>query len=335
MEDVTYKCFIIILCLLAKFADCVHFKECYGDTECEDTVEYTGFSFYSSHAVSYAYKCFNPARNSSPEVNGENVEITNFKPKSSWFGAYIWDMHGAALSPLFVAHRNLSCTEYLLSRVEKDTRLAMEMKHYSDNKVDYRFDFNQTGWIQYNKRYGCAKESLQVNNTRILDTDYESYIIMFSCAESHTNVGFHKAGYLLLIASEANVSELLWQRLQAKFRGFESYESSDYSLPDRTTLLQDRDSSCKSHKVLQNKNVLCPREILRSLLVVQREVILELRRKKQGKHNNKNTIFGSDGAMAYDKKEQVVDQIHMAEISCFAAMSISMALSLYWSHFSI
>lgn len=331
---------LVLIILLGPSSSSFSVKECEGIKDCDTTVEYTSFAYYSSYSVYYSYLCFNPGSHSRPKVLGDSVQVRNFKPRSSWVGAYLLDMHGVALTPLFIPHRNLSCTEYVLSQVA-DGRLSMEMKHYLANKVDYRFDFNQGGWIEYSKRYGCAKESLQVNNTRIIDTDYENYVIIMSCAEVAKGVGHHKVGYLLLVPSNSEVSEELWAKLQEIFFALDDYSADVFTLPDRSTLFSDRESLCSDNKVLGNKNVLCPKPMIARMLENQYEVVKELSKKQkemikaqkaQGKNKDK---VRTNVATAYDKKEKYqVHDVHVAEISCLCTMFVAVAMALYWTHFA-
>lgn len=310
-------------------------KECDHDVECESASEFSALMWHSNRTITLPYLCFDPRRNSTPEVSGDTVQANKFKPKSSWLGAYLMDLHGVALSPLFLAHGHLSCTEYVLTQVDKG-RLALEMKHYSSDKVDYRFDFNQSGWVEYKKRYGCPKESLQMNNTRIIDTDYEHYVLIYGCAESQYQEGHHISGYLLLVQSP-NVPEATWNKVQTFFFALFPYDEQNYTLPDRSTILQDRATECQPDTIQKKNNaVLCPKKALYNMALVQREVVREIkavqkaRLKKKEQHDPH-----SEEARTYAYSIQSWEQdIPVEEISCFVTMFLAVSLALYWTHFS-
>lgn len=308
----------------------VSLKDCDNNQKCENAIESTNLFFYGSTNLLLSYHCFDARVNDTPSVtaNTVQVDVRNFKPKSSWLGAYLVDMHGVALSPLFRGHGNLSCTEYVISQVEAD-RIALEMKHYSSDKVDFRFDFNASGWIQYNKRYGCAKESPQVDNTRIIDTDYENYIIVQSCVGALADEGTHRSGYLVLVKPET-VTDTIWDRVKMVFTGLSVYDIVTYVLPDPNSLIKARPTECEGSKVKVIKNPLCPKKRNYAMLVNQREVVLEFRQMKRRKAVK--VIPGQ--AVAYDRRLQEDYVVPIEQLSCMVTMFISMTLALYWTHFS-
>lgn len=312
---------------------CLSVKDCNKDQECRDGLVFSSLSYYSTRAVIQSGFCFDPRRNSTPPVSGDSIKVGNFKPKSSWLGVYLMDLHGVALSPLFLAHEHLSCTEFVLSRVEAKGRLSLEMKHYSNDKVDYRFDFNQSGWIEYNKRYGCHRESLQVDNTRIIDTDYEHYVVIYGCAESHYQSGFHISGYLLLVSS-LEVPDVTWKRVQSFFYALFDYDGYNYTLPDRRTILADRGTFCKEYT--KKESLLCPKKSVTGMLQDQPVLIKEILSMQKSREKKKEQWDpNSEDATAYIRRIQHEEQdVPVEEISCYVTMFLSIALAIYWTHFS-
>lgn len=312
---------------------CLSINDCNKDQECKDALVFSSLSYYSTRDVILSGFCFDPRRNSTPPVSGDSIQVENFKPKSSWLGAYLMDLHGAALSPLFLAHEHLSCTEFLLSRIDAKGRLSLEMKHYSNDKVDYRFDFNQSGWIEYNKRYGCHRESLQVDNTRIIDTDYEHYVVIYGCAESHYQSGFHISGYLLLVSSP-EIPDAAWKKVQSFFYALFDYDAFNYTLPDRRTILTDRETFCQEYA--KKESLLCPKKSVMEMLQAQPILIKDLvSMQKSREKKTEQWDPNSEDATAYIRRiKQEEQDVPVEEISCYVTMFISIALAIYWTHFS-
>lgn len=315
-------------------------KECEGLPHCAYILESTLRIFYTERFSLLSGPCFDPERNSTPAVNANNIQVQNFPPKSSWFGAYLADMYGIALSPLFVPHRNLSCTEYILTQVSGEG-IALEMKHYAVDKVDFRFDFNQRGWIVYKRRYGCSPDSRQVDSTRIIDTDYENYIIIMGCSEVfyHDSVAaeqepsYHVTGYLLLLKSEA-IPNQIYDKIQGTFTELQVYDWAIYNLTAKEDLLKNRKSDCQQTKV-PNKNPLCPKSRLKTAVLHKKEVVSELKAVQMSKTMKHKKELMSERAVAYIRRLQEEHVVPVEQISVMVLMFISLAISLYYTHFSI
>lgn len=309
-------------------------KECRDNLECQLAVEFFQQNFFSTRGVNFAKLCYNSNPNAtvSNQIPNEVIEVRNFKLNSSWFGAYLVDLYGVALSPLFVGHGHLICTEYVMSRV-KDGLVALQMKHYSADKVDYRFDFNQSGWIAFDKKYGCTTESPRVTNTRIVFTDYETFILIHGCADSTYQDGHHISGYLLLVSEKMPVSTDNWKKITKVFDAFGEYDNSGYPLPSPQELLTNRTELCANTQKVQ-KNYLCPKKQVTELKYMEKEVIREIFDTQKAREKKKEQESLSDEATAYIEQQQEYHEVPTAQITCFVVMFLSVGTSLYLTHFS-
>lgn len=314
------------------------------DLECEDAIRFFSLNWHSTRAMALSKMCFDP-KDIEPPVLAPNIDVRMFKPKSTWLGAFLSDVHGLALSPLFLGHSNLSCTEYALVQVtpmpthsidaaDQGARITLEMKHYASDKVDYRFGFNQSGWVVYDRRYGCANNSMQVNNTRIIDTDYETYVVISSCADSSYMSGFHQVGYLLLV-DPATVTEAIWEKFQELFDWFAEYDSLVYPIPNRTSVLSARESECIGVAKRDTKKVtLCRKSSLKTYAegrVYLIKDVLQMQKSRRRKELQAQRKQQLQGGLAHYYEEH---EVPYEEIACLGTMFVSVALSLYWTHFS-
>lgn len=178
--------------------------------------------------------------------NYETVQVSGFKPNSSWAGVLFSDMHGVALSPLFIPHGELSCTEFLINQSDDGQGISLGMRHLQRNSVDFSFNFNASGWIKYKERYGCEKNSLQVDNTRIVKTDYENYIFIYGCEEPLKEISaeaIHSYGYLVLVKSDQEIKEEIQWMIEGVLNNL--VDMLTYKpLENVTTMTEERKAQC-------------------------------------------------------------------------------------------
>lgn len=304
------------------------------DKECQDAIKYDNLIYYSTRSVALSDKCLSP-RDAMAFLRIADIDARKFKPKSSWMGAYLLDLQGAALSPIFVGHGNLSFTEYVLVQSADQNRITLNMKHYAADKVDYRFDFNRSGWISYGNRYGCASNAFQVDNTRIIATDYLSYVVIWGCADSEYMSGFHISGYLLLIGS-VDILDSVRAKVQPLFKRFAECDDSSYNLPVSINLAEERETLCEGKRL----TTLCDKESLAAMAIGKQEVMKDIRqiqrsrlRKKKAEHRNPGEpLLRGIPIESMDFYEE--HEVPYEEIACLVTMFASVAMSLYWTHFS-
>lgn len=306
------RLFVVLLLLMCIMA----FENC--DQECKNAVTFSNLGFYSTRGVILSGMCFN--QNQS-RTHFSDIQVQKFPLKSLWIGAYLQDLWGSSLSPLFIAHgRNLSCTEYEISRI-KHNKISLSLKHFYIDKFDFRFEFNQSGWIEYGNRYGCPS---QVNATRIIDTDYVNFVLIYGCADVSYQNGYHLTGFLLLFRS-IHIANSIWIRLEAFFYNMSQFDRQNYTLPERSTLLKSRETGdCQDFGPTEPHRVICNKQIIRNMLEAEKEVVKDI---KKIQRNRPKGMFESDRVL--------VREITYDEISCLVSLFVVITLCLYWTHFSM
>ena len=306
-------------------------SQCEAIKDCILSSEMLRLTFYTTRRNSLGGQCYN---DKSVLPRGlavrDNIDVRNFKANSTWIGVFLSEIHGIALSPLFLPYGNLGCADYVIRRVTPD-RIALEYKLFSSETVDFRFAFNGSGWIQYEKRYGCPKDSFQIDRIRIIDTDYQDYLLLYGCESTEYMGGFKIPGYLLLV--QKTILEEKWTDLQNLMSAFGDFDDNqNYTLPDRSTYLKDRTLNCPSK--VTNKNPLCPKELLANSKVELENNMVELV-KELGTANRPKKIIRPGEATAYDSVKRDDLKIPIPEVSCYITMFISVGLALYFTHFSL
>lgn len=194
----------------------------------------------------------------------ELMQVSRFKSNSSWTGVKLSDMHGVALSPLFIPYSKLSCTEFIITQLDDEQGISLGMKHFLKNSFDFEFYFNATGWIKYKERYGCENNSLQVDNIRILRTDYENYMFIYACLEPARNLPdapIHTYGYLVLVKSDEEITmdvQLSVENCLTNFIFSDNWNPVEYGTTDK----DERTTQC-AKEVNMDKKPLCVPEKLR------------------------------------------------------------------------
>lgn len=314
-------CRVLLLTILLITVEAI--ENC--DQECENAVQFSNLGFYSTRGVILSGMCFDP-KEAQPPLG--DVQVQKFPAKSLWFGFYLVDLIGSALSPLFLVHgHNLNCTEYEIAQVENN-KISLSLRHVSNDKLSYRFEFNQSGWIEYGgNRYGCPA---QVNGTRIIDTDYATFVLIYGCAEASYQNGHHLSGFLLL-GNSIHISDSVWNRLEAFFSNMSEYDKQKYKLPERSTLLNSRETG-ECHDAVSSKPlpVLCNKQTIRNMVEVEKVVVKELRKLQKDRVKEQEEIKKKEVLARFENHEIPYD-----EISCLVSMFVAVTFGLYWTHFSL
>lgn len=131
-----------------------------------------------------AYKC----RAFGNSYNGSVVEEYDLTKLSTgnWYGvAAIRDLqYGAGLTADFSTYIPILCLIYILTLEHDNKHLSMEYccPEVPVGSSKYKLFFNQTGLAHYTNQ-SSFNESKNLDFIRLVDTDYENYMIIYGCKE--------------------------------------------------------------------------------------------------------------------------------------------------------